>query len=162
MLTWPARPGLQALVVPRTASPIGRRNLQRRGGSGYLRCVSARTARVVIFAERLAADLAVILGGGLVGVYLHGSVAMACFNSDRSDVDLLVVTRQGLSPTRRRAVDELMLTRSGAPYPLEITILTADQLRPWRHPAPFDFHYSEVWRGSLEQQLPEVSWGAVR
>jgi predicted nucleotidyltransferase len=124
--------------------------------------VSARTARAVIFAERLAADLAVILGGGLVGVYLHGSVAMACFNPDRSDVDLLVVTRQGLSPTRRRAVDELMLTRSGAPYPLEITILTADQLRPWRHPAPFDFHYSEVWRGSLEQQLPEVSWGAVR
>lgn len=36
---------------------------------------------------------------------------------------------------------------------MEITILTADQLRPWRHPAAFDFHYSELWRGSLEQQL---------
>jgi hypothetical protein len=32
-------------------------------------------------------------------------------------------------------------------------VLTTKQLHPWRHPAPFDFHYSEMWRQSLTQQL---------
>ena len=31
------------------------------------------------------------LGSHLVGVYLHGSLAMGCFNPEASDVDLLVV-----------------------------------------------------------------------
>lgn len=117
--------------------------------------MNASTARAVAFAERLAADLAVILGGDLVGVYLHGSAAMGCFNPDRSDIDLLVVIHQALSPARRHAIAELMLVRSGAPYPVELTVLTTEQLHPWRHPAPFDFHYSEMWRGSLAQQLAE-------
>jgi streptomycin 3"-adenylyltransferase len=119
----------------------------------YLRCVDARTARAVTFAEHLAEDLAGILGGELVGVYLHGSAAMGCFNPDRSDVDLLVVTHRPLAAARRRAVAELVLASSGVPYPLEMTALATRQLRPWRHPAPFDFHYSERWRGSLAQQL---------
>jgi hypothetical protein len=36
---------------------------------------------------------------------------------------------------------------------VELTLLTPRQLRPWRHPTPFDFHYSESWRQSLTQQL---------
>jgi predicted nucleotidyltransferase len=110
-------------------------------------------AHAVTFAEHLAADLAVILGDDLVGAYLHGSLAMACFNPDRSDVDLLVVTHQALAATSRRAVAELLLASSGAPYPVELTVLTTRQLHPWRHPAPFDFHYSEMWRKSLTKQL---------
>lgn len=119
----------------------------------YLRCVNSCTARAVSFAEHLAADLAVILGGDLVGVYLHGSLAMACFNPDRSDIDLLVVTHKALSPEQRRTVAELLLASSGAPWPVELSVLTTEQLHPWRHPAPFDFHYSEMWRESLTQQL---------
>jgi predicted nucleotidyltransferase len=115
--------------------------------------VDPRTARAVSFAERLAADLAGILSGDLVGVYLHGSAAMGCFNPDRSDVDLLVVSRRTLSPERRRAVAELLLAVSGAPFPVELSVLATVQLHPWRHPAPFDFHYSEMWRQSLDRQL---------
>jgi hypothetical protein len=97
----------------------------------------------------------VILGGDLVGVYLHGSGAMACFNPDRSDIDLLVVARKALSPEQRRVLAELLLARSGASYPVELTLLTTGQLHPWRHPSPFDFHYSEMWRESLAQQLAD-------
>ena len=60
----------------------------------------------------------------MVGVYLHGSLAMGCFNPDRSDIDLLVVTHKALSPQQRRAVAELMVARSGAPWPVELTVLT--------------------------------------
>jgi predicted nucleotidyltransferase len=118
--------------------------------------------RADAFAERLAADLAAILGVELVGVYLHGSLAMGCFNPERSDVDLLVVTREPPAPARRRAIAELMLSTSGNPYPVEMTVLTTGQLRPWRHPAPYDFHYSELWRQPLDQRLRSGGLGSAR
>jgi predicted nucleotidyltransferase len=105
------------------------------------------------FAQHLAKDLAAILDDDLLGVYLHGSGATNCCNPDRSDIDLLVVAQETLPPEQRRAVAELLLASSGAPYPVELTLLTPRQLRPWRHPTPFDFHYSESWRQSLTQQL---------
>jgi predicted nucleotidyltransferase len=121
--------------------------------------VNPRTVRPVSFAEHLAKELAVILGDELVGVYLHGSGATACFNPDRSDIDLLVVARQTLAPEQRRAVAELLLARSGAPYPIELTLLTTEQLHPWRHPTPVEFHYSEMRRASLAQQVADSERG---
>jgi len=113
------------------------------------------TAHAISFAQHLAKELRVILVDDLVGVYLHGWGATGCFNLDRSDIDLLVVSRQTLAPEQRRAVAELLLARSGAPYPVELTLLTTEQLQPWRHPTPFEFHYSESWRASLAQQLAD-------
>jgi hypothetical protein len=115
--------------------------------------VNPPTVRAISFAQHLAKDLAAILDDDLVGVYLHGSGATNCFNPDRSDIDLLVVAQETLPPEQRRAVAELLLASSGTPYPVELTLLTPRQLRPWRHPTPFEFHYSESWRQSLTQQL---------
>jgi streptomycin 3"-adenylyltransferase len=99
------------------------------------------------FAEDVAADIAAVAGDNLVGVYLHGSLALGCFNPARSDVDLLVVTRERLDRAARHAVAELLLRRSNAPHPIEISFLTTEQLNPWRHPTPFDFHFGESARG---------------
>ena len=38
-----------------------------------------------------------ILGDNLVGIYLHGSAAMGCFNDEKSDIDLLGVINSDLS-----------------------------------------------------------------
>ena len=35
-----------------------------------------------------------ILQDNLIGIYLHGSLAMGCFNEKKSDIDLLVVVKQ--------------------------------------------------------------------
>jgi streptomycin 3"-adenylyltransferase len=104
-------------------------------------------------AERVAHEIARLLGDDLVGVYLHGSLAMRCFNPARSDVDLLVVTRRRMDAGRRRALAELVLAHSRVPYPLEMSVVTRADLHPWRHPAPFDFHYSETWRDALERAV---------
>ncbi|MDO4667672.1 MAG: nucleotidyltransferase domain-containing protein [Streptococcus sp.] len=40
-----------------------------------------------------------ILGENLVGIYLHGSVAMGCFNDKKSDIDLLVVVNNDITDT---------------------------------------------------------------
>jgi streptomycin 3"-adenylyltransferase len=105
------------------------------------------------FADSIAEAIAAVLGADLVGVYLHGSVALGCFNPARSDVDLIVVTRGRVNETRKRSLARLLLDRSGRPYPLEVSVITESSLRPWRHPLPFDFHFSEGWRERMEQAL---------
>ena len=43
-----------------------------------------------------------ILASNLVGMYVHGSIAMGCFKPDSSDIDVLVVVDQPLSVPIRR------------------------------------------------------------
>ena len=37
-----------------------------------------------------------ILGDNLIGIYLHGSAAMGCYNEKKSDIDLLVVVKEAI------------------------------------------------------------------
>ncbi len=108
--------------------------------------------------EGLTAELAAILGPAVCGVYLHGSLAMCCFNPDRSDVDLLVVTREPIDTTMKREVGESLLLWSNAPQPIEISFLAQAHLHPWQYPTPFDLHYSEEWRGLYERHLRTGEW----
>lgn len=72
-------------------------------------------AAVVAQVGRLTDGLRVLLGDNLLGVYLHGSLAMGGFNPERSDSDLLVATQDGMSAAARRDVARLLLELSGAP-----------------------------------------------
>ena len=112
--------------------------------------------------ERLVSRLKEILKTNLMGVYLHGSLAMDCFNFQRSDIDLLVVTRRTLTPRIRSSVACALLTLSLAPAPVELSVIKRADLRPWRHPCPYDFHFSESWRGNFERFLaePAYRWAA--
>jgi predicted nucleotidyltransferase len=103
--------------------------------------------------ERLLATTQDALQDNLTGVYLHGSLAMGCFNPERSDLDLLVITRAPMSVETKRALVEALLRLSGNPAPIEISFLSAADLTPWRYPTPFDLHYSEDGRSRCEQAL---------
>jgi streptomycin 3"-adenylyltransferase len=114
----------------------------------------------------LVSELESILGNELVGVYLHGSLALGCFNPQRSDIDLIAVTRRRLNAKERRRLGALMLRSSGArerprepPYPLEVSILRETQLNPWRYPTPFDFHYGESHRDRFTAGEFGPLWG---
>jgi streptomycin 3"-adenylyltransferase len=108
---------------------------------------------------RLIGEVRAALEPDLVGVYLHGSLAMGCFNPARSDIDVLVVTRRGMTVDEKRRVAELLLTVSNASRPIEISFLRETDLRPWRHPTPFDFHYGEEsHRERLRAQLASGEW----
>ena len=96
-------------------------------------------------AHDVAARVAELLGDDLVGIYLHGSFALGCGNPNRSDLDLLVVTRRALTAAERDAFAVLpqgKLDLPGWPRPLELSSLTLDQVHPWRHPTPYDLHLS--------------------
>jgi streptomycin 3"-adenylyltransferase len=83
---------------------------------------------------------------------------MGCFNPQRSDVDLLVVTRRRMPVDTKRRVAELLLRFWNDPCPIEISFLNESQLRPWRHPTPFDFHFGEDWREEFQQQMAGGRW----
>jgi streptomycin 3"-adenylyltransferase len=109
-------------------------------------------------AERLTVGLRDLLAGNLVGVYLHGSLALGCFNPTRSDLDILAVTRERMPLEVKRRLGELLLCISDDPFPIEISFVTLDQLHPWRYPPPFDLHYSESWREKYRRELGDGSW----
>ncbi len=47
-----------------------------------------------------------ILRDNLVGVYLHGSAVMGCYNPAKSDIDLIVVVKEPLEDgVKRRYLD---------------------------------------------------------
>lgn len=99
------------------------------------------------------AGVADALGDNLIGVYLHGSLAMGCFNSACSDIDLLIVTRESLSEMAWLALAETTLRYAEQPHPLELSALPLSALHPWQYPTPFDFHYGDDWRERIARCL---------
>ena len=83
-----------------------------------------------------------ILGTNLVGIYLHGSLAMGSFNP-ASDVDLLIVVRDALTHDDKQRCRALLrqLAPHAPPKGIEMSIVTADSLTHFQHPALYEFHY---------------------
>jgi predicted nucleotidyltransferase len=96
-----------------------------------------------------------VLGDDLVGAYLHGSAVLGGFRPD-SDIDMVVVSTRGTTLDEKRALIDLLLGLSGErsssspARPIELDIVLASEIRPWRYPPAFDFHYSELWRDRFE------------
>src|SRR5215472_6349812 len=88
-----------------------------------------------------------LLGDGLVGIYLHGSLAMGSFNPSLSDVDFLVVTKNKLTPEKRKELAQAMIRLSPhAPRKgLEMSVITQGELLDFKHPTPYEFHFSTDW-----------------
>ena len=85
-----------------------------------------------------------ILADDLVGVYLHGSAAMGCFNAKKSDVDLIVVVERDVSDEVKRAfMDMAVALNARAPEKgIEFSVVTRDVCRPFVYPTPFILHFS--------------------
>lgn len=101
--------------------------------------------------EHLTTALTDLLAERLLGVYLHGSLAMGSFHPARSDLDLLVVTTQPPTSAQLMRLGQLLLATSLQPHPVELSVVTQEDLMPWQYPTPFVFHYSEDWREATRQ-----------
>ena len=85
-----------------------------------------------------------ILGDELVGIYLHGSAAMGCFNPAKSDIDLLIVVRAELTrETKSRFMRMVVRINEDAPAKgIEMSIVRRDVCRPFVYPTPVELHFS--------------------
>lgn len=108
--------------------------------------------------DRLVGAIRAVVDDDLIGVYLHGSLAMGCFNPRRSDIDLLVVTTEGMSLEQKRRMVGSLLKISGDASPVEISFVRYGDLHPWRHPPPYDLHFSEAWRLRSLHDLESGAW----
>ena len=103
-----------------------------------------------------------ILGLGLTGVYLHGSLAAGAFDRARSDIDLLVVVKSGLNEDERRRLAQLLTSLSGRrpiPEDIEMSVILEDAVRDFRHPLPFEFHNSAGEMGAILSGK-QASWSS--
>ncbi len=85
-----------------------------------------------------------ILGDNLVGVYLHGSAAMGCYNDEKSDIDLLVVIHNNMSEEEKhRYMNMVVELNSLAPTKgIEMSIVKKSVCKPFVYPTPFELHFS--------------------
>jgi predicted nucleotidyltransferase len=91
-----------------------------------------------------------VLGQAVAGAYLHGSAVLGGLRP-RSDLDVLVVSSRSTTEDERRRILAGLLARSREPRPLELTIVAAPEIDPWRYPPSFDFQFGEWLRASFER-----------
>lgn len=84
------------------------------------------------------------MGEALTGVYLHGSLAMHCFNPDKSDIDLLLVIEKEISDAVKMEFMKhvLQLNGQGPAKGLELSVVRREFLNPFAYPTPFELHFS--------------------
>lgn len=87
-----------------------------------------------------------ILGDNLVGVYLHGSAAMGCFNPKESDLDLMLVVEHDVSDREKKQFMEkvVKLNEEAPPKGLEFSIVKREFCKPFVYPTPFELHFSKM------------------
>jgi predicted nucleotidyltransferase len=78
--------------------------------------------------ERLRTDLVAELGGSLQAILAFGSLARGAYDSQRSDIDLVIVLKDDSAKTLRRIGAALELARNAAR--IEAILLRGDELSP--------------------------------
>jgi predicted nucleotidyltransferase len=105
--------------------------------------------------ERLVDGLQDVLKEDLVGAYLHGSAVLGGLRP-RSDIDVIAVATRRTTLEEKRSLVDLLLALSvrakppGPPRPIELDVVVESEIRPWRYPPTFDFHYDELLRKEFE------------
>ncbi|HDG61958.1 MAG TPA: DUF4111 domain-containing protein [Thermotoga sp.] len=101
------------------------------------------------------------LKDNLVGVYLHGSLAMGCFNPNYSDIDMLIVVEREMSVEDKRLfIGDFLDTIKSKKIPkkgIEFSVIQIKYLRNFEYPTPFELHYSKMWKEAYEQNRVDFS-----
>src|SRR5687767_9953946 len=90
-------------------------------------CPDETKQPVTNFIKKLKADL----GENLTGVYLHGSLAMGCFNPQSSDIDMLIVTEQPLTSAQQYSMAQITLNCSPQPIGFEMSSISRTYFEDW-------------------------------
>ena len=87
-----------------------------------------------------------ILGANLTGIYLHGSMAMGCFQPDRSDIDLIFVVKGNITDGQKLLFMNRVVEWNGqAPEKgLELSVVKEEYCRSFLYPTPYELHFSNT------------------
>lgn len=87
-----------------------------------------------------------IIREGLTGIYLHGSMAMNCFNPAKSDIDLIIVIEHDITDVQKMEFMKqvVKLNEKAAAKGLEISVVKREYCKPFVYPTPFELHFSSM------------------
>ncbi len=99
-----------------------------------------------------------VLAENFVGFYLHNSLALGGFNPARSDINIVVVTKQTIDIEIKRLLVSLLLRVSKMPCPVSIHFLAQQSIFPLQLPLPYDLYYNETMRDQAQQDVRNDTW----
>lgn len=87
-----------------------------------------------------------IFENNLVGIYLHGSMAMGCFNPKKSDIDLLIVIENAITELQKKNFMDVIvaLNDNTTEKGIEMSIVRREHCKKVVYPTPFDLHFSNM------------------
>lgn len=82
----------------------------------------------------------------LTGIYLHGSLAMGCFNPKKSDIDLMIVIKNSITDTQKQQFMNHVaeLNKTAPEKGIELSIVKEEYCRKFLYPTPFELHFSSA------------------
>ncbi len=98
-----------------------------------------------------------VLRESLEGIYLHGSAVMGCFNPQKSDLDLILIT-SGTLPFEAKVnfIKNVCALNEEAPQKgIELSIVQRKFCRPFVYPTPFELHFSPAHLGPCQKDPEE-------
>ncbi|MBR5049001.1 MAG: DUF4111 domain-containing protein [Erysipelotrichaceae bacterium] len=96
------------------------------------------------FIEDYVNETREILKDNLVGIYLHGSAVMGCFNPLKSDVDMIIVINRPLTAAVKREYMDMVVRHNdlGPAKGIEMSIVLRKVCKPFVYPTPYELHFS--------------------
>lgn len=93
----------------------------------------------------------------LVGVYVHGSLALGCFCWDNSNIDFIVVLKNPPTQTQKEEyISELMeINKICPPKGLEMSIVLEKYTSQFVYPTPFELHFSNSHLRQCTENITE-------
>jgi len=96
--------------------------------------------------KKIVKEYTRIIDSNLVGIYLHGSMAMECATS-KSDIDLLIIVEKPLSKAESRLLIDVILGLKKTPAKgIEMSVVLYKYCQSFVYPTPFDLHYSDTYK----------------
>lgn len=94
--------------------------------------------------NRLIKDCNEILKQNLIGIYIHGSLAMGCFNPLKSDIDILIVISETMKQSEKRLFMQniISINKLAPEKGFEISIVKEEYCNKFIYPTPFELHFS--------------------
>lgn len=106
--------------------------------------VTGSKEHVSFILDRITDDCRTILGKELTGIYLHGSLAMGCFNPGKSDIDLIIVIEDEITDEQKlQFMKRIVRLNEQAPQKgIELSVVKKSACKNIVCPTPFELHFS--------------------
>lgn len=87
-----------------------------------------------------------IFEANLTGIYLHGSLAMGCFNPKKSDIDLIIVIEKDITDEQKLAFMQVVVElNKQAPHKgIELSVVKREYCQDFVYPTPYELHFSNT------------------